>query len=135
MRYLLLRLIINAIGLYAATQINIPGLYFEGTWTTLFIVAFIFGLVNALVRPFITFLTCPLLILTLGLFTFIINALMLAITGGIANEWFHLGFTVDGFSAAFLGALVVTVVSFVLTLVLGGDDRPRYRRDDMPRRI
>ena len=129
MRYLLLRLIINAIALYAATQINIPGLHFEGDWKTLFLVAFIFGLVNALVRPIISFLTCPLLILTLGLFTFIINALMLAITGGIANEWFHLGFTVDGFGAAFLGALVVSVVSFVLTLLIGGDDRPRNRRE------
>jgi putative membrane protein len=127
MRYLLLRLIINAIALYAATRINIPGLSFEGDWKTLFIVAFIFGLVNALVRPLISFLTCPLLILTLGLFTFVINALMLAITGGIANEWLHLGFTVNGFGAAFLGALVVTVVSFVLTLLIGGDDRPNFR--------
>ena len=129
MRHLVLRLIINAIALYAATQMNIPGLYFEGDWKTLAFVALIFGFVNALVRPLITLLTCPLVILTLGLFIFIINALMLAITGGIANEWFHLGFVVNGFSAAFLGALVVSVVSFVLSLLLGGDDRPRYRNE------
>ena len=134
MRNLLLRLIINAIALYAATQMNISGLYFEGDWKTLVVVALIFGFVNALVRPFITLLTCPLLILTLGLFTFIINALMLAITGGVANEWFHLGFVVDGFSAAFLGALVVTIVSFVLTLLLGGDDRFDHHREYAMRR-
>jgi putative membrane protein len=124
MRHLLLRLIINAIALYIATQVGISGLSFKGDWTTIAIVAFIFGLVNALVRPVLTFLTCPLMILTLGLFTFVINALMLALTGAIA-ESLHLGFTVDGFWAAFLGALVVSIVSFVLTLLLGGEEPER----------
>ncbi len=118
MRYLILRLIINAIGLYVATlpQLNL-GVSFDGQWSTLLIVAFIFGLVNALVRPIVSLLTCPLAILTLGLFTFVVNALMLALTGWIADQ-FNLGFHVNGFLAAFLGALVISIVSFALTLVV-----------------
>lgn len=114
MIYLLLRLIINAIGLYVATRV-VPGISFTGDWITIAIVAFIFGLVNALVRPVLNLLTCPLILLTLGLFTFVINALMLLLTSGIA-DYFKLGFHVDGFAAAFVGALVVSVVSFVLNL-------------------
>ncbi len=127
MRNLLLRLIINAIALYVATQVGITGLSFKGDWTTIAIVAFIFGLVNALVRPLLTILTCPLLLLTLGLFTLVINALMLALTGWIA-AYFHVGFVVDGFWAAFLGALVVSIVSFVLTMLIREDDAPRHGR-------
>ncbi len=129
MRSLLLRLIINAVGLYVAAQI-VPGLSFErADWVTVVIVAFIFGLVNALVRPILTVLTCPLLILTLGLFTLIINALMLALTGWIAQR-LHLGFTVDGFAAAFVGALVMSVISFALTMLV----HEERRESDRPRR-
>ncbi len=128
MRSLLLRLIVNAVGLYVAAQI-VPGLSFEkGDWVTVVIVAFIFGLVNALVRPVLTVLTCPLLILTLGLFTLIINALMLALTGWIAQQ-FHLGFTVNGFAAAFVGALIISVISFVLTMLVHEE-----RRESRPER-
>ncbi len=128
MRSLVLRLISNAIGLYIAAQI-VPGLAFRsGDWGTIIIVAFIFGLVNALVRPVLALLTCPLLILTLGLFTFVLNALMLALTGWIAQQ-LELGFTVDGFWAAFVGALVISVVSFVLTMLIREEDekRPAWR--------
>ncbi|MDE3088953.1 MAG: phage holin family protein [Chloroflexota bacterium] len=116
MGYLLIRLIINAIALYAATRI-VPGLTFDGHWTTIALVAFIFGVVNALVRPLIEVLTCPLILLTLGLFTFVINALMLLLTGWIADQ-FGLGFHVAGFVPALIGALVVSLVSFVLNLVV-----------------
>jgi putative membrane protein len=64
MRHLILRLIINAIALFVATQVRIPGLSFTGDWITIVIVAFIFGLVNALIRPLLTILTCPLIVLT-----------------------------------------------------------------------
>lgn len=125
MRNLLLRLVINAIALFAATQVGIPGLRFDGDWKTIVVVAFIFGLVNALIRPLLALLTCPLILLTLGLFTLVINALMLALTGWVAQQ-FNLGFTVDGFWAAFVGALVVSLVSWALTLVTG-EERERYR--------
>lgn len=118
MRNLVLRLIINAIALFAATQIGIPGLYFEGDWKTIAIVALIFGWVNALIRPLLSILTCPLIILTLGLFTLVINAAMLALTGWIAEQ-LKLGFVVDGFGAAFIGALVVSIVSWALALLVG----------------
>ena len=115
MGYLIIRLVINGIALYIATRF-VPGLTFDGHWTTIAIVAFIFGLVNALVRPLLEVLTCPLVILTLGLFTFVINALMLMLTGWIADQ-FGLGFHVIGFMPALIGALVVSAVSFVLNLV------------------
>lgn len=118
MRHFLLRLIINAVALFAATQVGIAGLHFEGDWKTLAIVALIFGAVNALIRPLLTILTCPLIVLTLGLFTLIINAAMLALTGWFAEQ-FKLGFVVDGFWAAFLGALVVSIVSWALALLIG----------------
>jgi len=129
MRNLILRLIINAIALYVATQIHIPGLSFEGSWVTLVVVAFIFGLVNALIRPLLTLLTCPLILLTFGLFTLIVNAVMLAFTGWLAGQ-LGLGFTVDGFWAAFVGALVVSIVSWALSLFIHDDDhdRDRYQR-------
>lgn len=118
---LILRLIVNAVALYVATLI-VPGLAFNGDWVTLIVVALIFGLVNALVRPLLTVLTCPLMILTLGLFTFIVNALMLALTGWIAQS-LHLGFRVDGFWAALVGAIVISIVSFVLTLFIRDESR------------
>lgn len=121
MRNLILRLVINAIALYAATQIGIPGLSFKGEWYTMLIVAFIFGLVNALIRPLLTVLTCPLIALTFGLFTFIINAVMLALTGWLAGQ-LGLGFMVDGFWAALVGALVVSIVSWALTLFIREDN-------------
>jgi putative membrane protein len=116
MRYLVLRLFVNAIALYAATRI-VPGLTFDGHWTAMTIVAFIFGLVNALVRPVLEVLTCPLIVLTLGLFTFVINALMLWLTVWIANQ-VNLGFHIAGFEAALIGAFVVSLVSVGLTLIV-----------------
>lgn len=114
MLYLLIRLFINAIALYVAT-VFVPGLSFDGHWTTIVVVAFIFGLANALVRPLLEFLTCPLIIVTLGLFTLVINAAMLLLTGAVA-DYFKLGFHVNGFVAAFIGALVMSIVSFLMNL-------------------
>ncbi len=114
MIYLLIRLIVNAVALYVATVL-VPGLTFDGHWTTLAVVALIFGLVNALVRPLLELLTCPLILLTLGLFTLVINALMLELTGWVADQ-FGLGFHVAGFVPALIGALVISIVSFLLNL-------------------
>jgi putative membrane protein len=84
---------------------------------TLLGVAVIFGLVNAVVRPVVRLFTLPLFVLTLGLFTFVVNALMLLLAAWIGKQ-LDLAFEVDGFLAALLGALVVSVVSFVINLVL-----------------
>jgi putative membrane protein len=113
---LLLRILINAAALWVATQI-VPGVSHTGPWLSLLLVAFVFGLLNALVRPLLQLLTCPLILLTLGLFTFVINAIVLWLTSAI-SESFGLGFHVRGFGAAFLGALVVTIVSVLLSLAM-----------------
>jgi putative membrane protein len=122
------RLLINAAALWAATRIT-PGISFDGDWRTLLVVALIFGVLNVAVRPLIWFMTLPLLIVTLGLFTFVLNALMLWLTG-VVSEWLGLGFHVDGFGAAFLGALVVSIVSFLLSLFVGSNTRHERRIED-----
>jgi putative membrane protein len=122
--FILLRLVINAVALLVTAWI-IPGIHLGAAgphptkhdWTTLLIVALIFGFVNALIRPIIFLLSLPLEILTLGLFTFVINAFMLLLTSWIA-QGMGLGFRVDGFLPALLGALIISVVSFVLSRAL-----------------
>jgi putative membrane protein len=111
------RLLINAAALWAATRL-VPGISFDGDWRLLLVVALVFGVLNVAVRPFLILLTLPLFIITLGLFTFVLNALMLWLTS-IVSAALGLGFRVDGFGAAFLGALVVTVVSFMLSMFVG----------------
>ncbi|MCL4560167.1 MAG: phage holin family protein, partial [Chloroflexi bacterium] len=86
-------------------------------WLSFVWLALIFGLINAVLRPILNFLTCPLVILTLGLGTLLINTLLFYLAGLIGTQ-FGVGFTVDGFVPAFLGALIVSVVSIVLTLLL-----------------
>jgi putative membrane protein len=78
----------------------------------------VFGIINSTLRPLLTILTCPLIVVTLGLFTLVINALMLLATGRLSETW-NLGFTVSGFWPAFLGGLVVGLVSVVLSLGTG----------------
>jgi putative membrane protein len=115
-RSVLLHWLLNAAALWVAAYL-LPGLDFRGGVTDLLLVAAVFGVVNSLLRPILTVLTCPLIVLTLGLFTLVINALMLLITGWLSVRW-DLGFTVGGFWAAFLGGLVVGMVSLLLSLAL-----------------
>ncbi len=117
MIHLIIRLLINAAALWAAVYI-IPGMHFTGGVRNLLVVALIFGVVNALVRPVLTLLSCPLIVLTLGLFTLVINAVMLLATARLSQYW-HLGFAVDGFLPAFLGGIVIGIVSTILTLTVG----------------
>ena len=116
---LLLRILVNAAALWIATKI-VPGVEHTGTLVSLLLVALVFGVLNAIVRPLLKLLTCPLILLTLGLFTFVINALMLWLTSAV-SERFGLGFHVEGFVAAFLGALVVTVVSVLFSVIVRDD--------------
>jgi putative membrane protein len=81
-------------------------------------VAAVFGLVNVALRPLLALLTCPLIILTLGLFGLVINALMLLLTAQIAAS-LGVQFTVDGFWPAVLGGLVISIVSLILTILAG----------------
>lgn len=121
--YFVIRVLINAAALWVATQL-VRGISFTGSnmLATLLVVAVIFGVVNAIIKPILAVLTCPIYILTLGLFTFVVNALMLLLTSAIADS-LGLGFHVDGFMTAVVGAIVVSIVSFLLSIVLRGDDR------------
>lgn len=116
----ILRWAINAVALYVAVAL-VDGIRMEavgvGQWVAFILLGLVFGLLNALLRPLLMLLTCPLIILTLGLGTLLVNTLMFYLTGRI-GAYFGWGFSVDGFWAAFLGALVVSVVSIVLSLFL-----------------
>lgn len=88
---------------------------------TLLLVALIFGVVNFLVKPIVKLLSLPLLILTLGLFTLVVNALMLLLTSWLADT-FDLSFHVEGFWTAVLGGLIISIVSWALNVVLPDGD-------------
>ncbi|MFD7694355.1 phage holin family protein [Streptomyces sp. NPDC059805] len=88
---------------------------------TLLLVALIFGLVNVVVKPVVKLLSLPLLILTLGLFTLVVNALMLLLTSWLADK-VDLSFHVEGFWAAVLGGLIISIVSWALNVVLPDGD-------------
>jgi len=111
-----LRWAITVIAIYAAVLI-VPGIDFIGNWIGMLWLALIMGLLNALVRPLLKLLTCPLIILTLGLFTLIINTFIFWLTSRIGQS-LGIGLMVDGFWPAFLGGLVVSAVSIALSLVL-----------------
>ena len=113
---LAIRLGVNAAALWAASDI-VSGFQIDG-WPSLLATAAIFGVVNALITPVVKLIGCPLSLLTLGLFSLVINAAMLALTVWIANA-FDLKVTIDGFWAAFLAALIVTIVSWFLSTFVG----------------
>jgi len=112
----IIRWAINAVALYVAVLI-VPGIALRGAWTDVIWLALIFGLLNALLRPLLKFLTCPLIILTLGLFTILINTGMLMLTSRI-GQVLGFGLSVDGFWPAVFGSLVISIVSVVMSVIL-----------------
>jgi putative membrane protein len=115
---LLLRWLISAVSLYVAVLI-VPGISVEGTaWIAFTVMALILGLVNAVVRPILKLLSCGFIIITLGLFVFVINAASFMLASNIAQNWFGVGFYVDSFGAALLGSIIVSVVSVILSSIL-----------------
>jgi putative membrane protein len=123
----IIRWAINAAALYVAALI-VPGIVFEGDWMGIVWLALIITLLNALLRPVLKLLTLPLIILTLGLFTVIINTLVLILTSSIGHA-FGLGLTVDGFWPALLGSLVISIVSMVMSAILRDELKGRKRND------
>ncbi len=109
-------LLITAAALWVAS-IFVPGIHWTGL-SSLLLASLVFGFVNALIRPVMKLLSCPLILLTLGLFTLVINALMLELTSWLSRG-LGIRFWVDGFVAAFLGALVVSIVSTILSWMAG----------------
>jgi putative membrane protein len=111
----IIRWVINAVALFAAVWI-VPGIDYLGDWVGILWLALIIGLLNSLVRPLLKFLTCPLIILTLGLFTLIINTGMLLLTRTIGQS-LGIGLSVDSFWSALLGSLVMSVVSIIMSVI------------------
>jgi putative membrane protein len=116
MEKIFIKWLINIIAIMLAVK-YVPGINYSGSWWGIFLVVLIFGLINSFIKPFVKFLTFPLLILSLGLFTFIINAMMLSITSWL-SEQFGLGFSIEGFKPAFWGSLIISIVSMILSCLL-----------------
>jgi putative membrane protein len=128
MNKLVIRWAINAVALYAAVAL-VPTLKLENdNWLSYIWLALIFGLVNAFLRPLLKFLTCPLIILTLGLFTLVVNTILFYITDWMGS-FFGVGLRIENFWAAFFGALIVSVVSVVLTF-LARDELKNDKHND-----
>ena len=117
----LLRVVVNAATIYVAAYL-VPGIRVSGVGPALG-AGLVLGLINAVVRPVLVVLTFPLTLLTIGLFLFVLNAFCLWLTSALVP-----GFTVDGFAAAFLGALVISVVSWILTAFVSDAGRLRRMR-------
>jgi putative membrane protein len=113
------RLLANAAALWVASYL-LAGISYTGSWPGLLGVALVFGVVNTFLAPVLKVLSLPVQVLTLGLFTFVINALMLMLTGFVATR-VGIAFSVDGFVPALLGSLIVSVVSGMLSLLLTDD--------------
>ena len=119
---LLIRWVISALALFVAVWL-VPGITVEADgWVIYAVMAVILGLVNAIVRPLLKLLTCPLILLTLGLFVLVINGVTLWLASSIAVNWFNVGFYVRDFWSAFLGALIVSIVTVVLSALVREDE-------------
>jgi putative membrane protein len=115
MRFLL-RLLLNGVAVLIAAWL-IPGLHITSPATAI-VAGIVLGLINAVIRPVLILLTLPLTLVTLGLFIFVVNAVCLALAA-----WVVPGFTISGFGAAFAGALVTSVVSWLLSALLVDKNR------------
>jgi putative membrane protein len=127
----ILRWAINAVALYVAIILLPQFIIRQGGWINIIWVALIFGLVNAILRPPFKALSCLLIILTLGLFTLVINTLLFALTFWISNNVVSLGITLaqPWFWSAFLGSLVVTIVGGILSGLLRDELKDRKHKE------
>ncbi len=112
-----LRLLLNAAALWVALKL-VSGISYQGGWMGFLGVALVFGIVNAVVKPVLTFFSIPFILITLGLFFFVVNAFALWITSAISGG-LGLRFHVEGFWSAFLGAIVVSLVNVLLSWFVG----------------
>lgn len=129
MQKLIIRWLINTVAMYAAVfLLNGNGINPQSeNWLSFLWLALIFGLINAILKPILVVAGCPFIILTLGLGMLLINTLMFYLAGQIGLS-FGVGFTVDNFWAAFLGAVIVSIVGFILGIIFKDERRPRRDR-------
>ncbi|KAB8145049.1 phage holin family protein [Chloroflexia bacterium SDU3-3] len=132
---LLIRWFINALSLLAATNL-VKGIEIIGSngWVTLIVMAAVFGIVNAAIRPIVQLLSLPLVVVTLGLFTLVINALMLWFASWLSDAVFGASFHVAGFWPAFWGAIVISIVSWLLSIFFHDEDHSSSSRRRKSRR-
>jgi putative membrane protein len=121
----ILRWVINVVAIFLAIRF-VPGISLASGWVSVLWLALIMGLVNAFLRPLLKLLTCPLILVTLGLFTLLINTFLFWLTGQI-GQMVGIQLTINGFWPAFLGGLVVSVVSVVMTLILRDELKGGHR--------
>ena len=114
---LVLRIIINAIAIWV-TSLLLGGFEFSGNVLNLIIVGVIFGLINALIRPIVKLLTLPINVVTLGLFTLVINTLMLILTVWLSDSLSLTGGFFENFLIAFVAAIIISIISTVLSWFL-----------------
>jgi putative membrane protein len=127
MRNFLLRVLINAVAIAIAASI-LPGIHVvNNDIGTLLLIGFVFGIVNAIVKPILTFLTCPFVLLTLGLFLLVINGLMLLLTANLSGG----RLIVDGLGWAIVGGIIMGIVGMVLEGLLNVDDEDSEKRKRM----
>jgi putative membrane protein len=119
MRNFVIRLVINAFGLTGAAYV-VDGIELTGTFTEVFFVAFVFGLVNALVKPVVFFFSLPFLLLSLGLLAFVLNGALLLLTARLVDN-----FSVAGLGPAILGSMVISIISILMGAALKDDKKKR----------
>lgn len=116
---LIIRVVVNSFSIWVASLL-LDGFHLEGSVIQILLVGLVFGLVNGLIKPFLKLISAPLIVLTLGVFTLILNTFLLIFT-----EWLMALFTdtpvlvIDGFITAFLASVIISLVSWVLSLILG----------------
>lgn len=119
----ILQIVLTAIAIYFTTLI-VPGVNLVEPWTIwhLLLIGLIFGVLNSVIKPIVVMLSLPLLVVTLGLFYFVINALILWLTGAIFDT-----FVVDGFWAALLGSIIITIINWALSIFFGVKNAEYHR--------
>lgn len=117
MAKILLRIMINAVAIAVAVRI-VDGIEFTGEWWKMIGIGAVFGIVNTFLKPIVTIFTLPLILLTFGFFTLIVNTLMLLVTVSLSGP-LSLGLEIHGFWAAFKGALIISIVSVLLSWLTG----------------
>jgi putative membrane protein len=132
MRGLVLRFLINAVAIAVITSGLLPGIHIIGNQiATLIVVALIFGIVNTLVKPIVKFLTCPFILLTLGLLLFIINGLMLWVTAALSEPLISVTggqLWIENFGWAVVGALIISIIGMILERLLDVDSNRRVQK-------
>jgi putative membrane protein len=117
LRRYVLQWLITSLAIFAAFSL-VPGITFTGNGYEIGIIAMIYSVINLLIRPVLTLITCPMIILTLGMFTVIINGVLLLITADLA-KYFGIDFQIETFFTALIGAVVISLTTFVLNLLSG----------------